>query len=355
MSGIDEKCLKLLENILASVQFMFEKADIGNVYKTIADVVCDILGFDRINVLIYNPETGMLEAKVSRGAEEPLEEIKVPADERGGIIYKAFSEMKTYLVEDAAKEFPEEWKLSPPYSNIKSLRSRSFILAPLIVKGKPWGVIGVDNKIRKRPITKEESVIVNMFAKLASMVIERELSEKQIQQLQQEIETKASEIAQKERMIEEQRELLKEVASNTVKELYKLNDITQKVQKEADNLRIGFDELMEHVNQIDFVVKSVEDVAKKTNLLSLNASIEAARAGEHGKGFAVVADEVRKLAMKSKRDSEEIGEALKNIKKATNNFVHLVNSLEESIREEEEIIGNIQEVVERVHQLLEVE
>jgi len=82
--------------------------------------------------------------------------------------------------------------------------------------------------------------------------------------------------------------------------------IAQKSAKDAIEGGEAVSQTLEAMKAIASKIGIIEEIARSTNMLALNASIEAARAGEYGKGFAVVASEVGKLADRSQKEASEI-------------------------------------------------
>ena len=119
---------------------------------------------------------------------------------------------------------------------------------------------------------------------------------------------------------------------------------TEKIATKTANIaEEGGKAVNETVDAMKFIATKIgiiEEIARSTNMLALNASIEAARAGEYGKGFAVVASEVGKLAERSQKEAGEIsklsGESVQIAEKAgttINNMIPEIRRTAELVQE----------------------
>ena len=99
--------------------------------------------------------------------------------------------------------------------------------------------------------------------------------------------------------------LSESIANNASYSEQALDSTTERVMVVRRSERL-LKRVIASIRDIDSRINIVEEIARQTNFLAINAAIEAARAGVYGKGFAIVAAEVKKLAEISQASAKDI-------------------------------------------------
>jgi len=165
------------------------------------------------------------------------------------------------------------------------------------------------------------------------------------------INFQAGEVATVAAAVEEMSATVTEIAKSTAnasglsRQVHKIVNDSNMVIKDTASI---ISAQREKSRKIGEVINFINDIAKKTDLLAVNAAIEAANAGEHGKGFAVVAEEVRKLAERTTKASAEIKSIIEDIQVGSGQAVASMNNVNTSF---DEVTSNVTKVNELIMQI----
>jgi methyl-accepting chemotaxis protein len=237
-----------ITHVSASIQ---KSADIGEVFRIVADGIHDILDFDRVNIFRANRDSEMLECVEARGnLDEPLENIRVPMNEEGGVIWHTLRDDTPYIIKEASALQPEQ-RLSAPYDKIKAIRSTSFMLIPFHDGQDAIGLFAVDNKFKKTPINDEEVDIIKVMADQTSVAISNIRLIHGIRRMDD--------------LMDQIFVTIQEKRDRYSQEIQKLAESTTQLRGAADSLAADGEQILASADEGTATAKELDNVGKEVN------------------------------------------------------------------------------------------
>ena len=316
-----------LEELIDAFSLISSSLDKNEVLTFILESIAKVLNAEVASIFLLDEinQELVLEASTDIDVTDESKKIRVPIGSGlSGYVAKTGEKIN---IKDASQD---ERFYSKADQN-SGFKTRSYLCVPIQLKDKIIGTAQVMNKILTPFFTETDEEIFETLSNQSATAIVNSVLYTQIMLNQDKIRNRNDKLLNVAytsvdlidniiKSVERIKSIgtLSQKASNasiegfksistTINEMKNIADLSHETKKVVDLL-------FHNTLQIGNFLKSINDIADKTNVLSINAAIEAARAGEKGKGFSVVVDEVRKLSQKTAKATQEISEIVNSIK-----------------------------------------
>lgn len=257
-----EERFKILDNNIKSfhqISSRLQKSlDINEVLSLCSEGLHEILEYEQVNIMLADETRSNLYFFSSIGVEGfDSTGITLPLDSRTGIIFKSFSEKTPFLIDDIGK-YPADFRVQPPYDSIKPIRSKSFMLCPIVVKGESIGLFGIDNKFTKRSLNETDLDTIKLFADQVASAITGINLLAAIDTLTRELENTFADLLRK-------RESYSHNLNNIIAAVNSMAESTHRLSSASGGVMSSVDETSSAAGEISI---AIEQVSRNLDFLS---------------------------------------------------------------------------------------
>jgi len=171
LTGRLRKKIRELETIHESGKAVVSLLDRRELLNVIMRLTTSSLGYDRSIILLHDEEEQSLVTAASSGGEiEMMKQFggyRVPLSRTSNILVRSFNSGKPVLVDDVAQH-----GLNRKNALIKAFAPTSFLIVPLISRGRVIGVLAADRASRHAPITQEDLDALAGFGNHVAVALE---------------------------------------------------------------------------------------------------------------------------------------------------------------------------------------
>ncbi len=247
-------------NISARIQ---KTMDMSELMELTGNGLHDVMDFDRVNILQVDHANKQLRLSLSLGCGDSGASSTLPLDERAGAIYKTVNGKRSYLIDDIAL-MPPDFKLKAPCDSLAALRSRNFLLCPVVVNDVTEMVIGVDNKTSGRQLVEDDTETLKLFASQMAASITRLRLFKAVELLTGELEHTFGQLLQYKQDYQILLKTLKRATGSTIKLVAEIANSADVVRDAVNSTQSSSTEISASIDQVGSSIRQLSEFMDKS-------------------------------------------------------------------------------------------